>query len=84
MPVDASTGIMAHAIQLAIAPVFLLSGVAALSVVSCAKSISRQGRQASIPPDSNEQMMAGLFKTRTDHQIHRALLQAAWRCDRSV
>src|SRR5262245_34136562 len=33
MPADASTGIMAHAIQLAIAPVFLLSGVAALLAV---------------------------------------------------
>jgi hypothetical protein len=33
MPVDLSTGIMAHAIQLAIAPVFLLSGVAALLAV---------------------------------------------------
>lgn len=30
MPVDASTAIIAHAIQLAIAPVFLLTGVAAL------------------------------------------------------
>jgi hypothetical protein len=33
MPVDVGTGIMAHAIQLAIAPVFLLSGVAALLAV---------------------------------------------------
>jgi|SRR5215467_9831011 len=33
MPLDVSTGIMAHAIQLAIAPVFLLSGVAALLAV---------------------------------------------------
>jgi hypothetical protein len=33
MPVDATTGIMAHAIQLAIAPVFLISGVAALLAV---------------------------------------------------
>jgi hypothetical protein len=30
MPVDQSTGIIAHAIQLAIAPVFLLTGFAAL------------------------------------------------------
>src|SRR5205823_13323333 len=30
MPVDPSTGIIAHAIQLAIAPVFLLTGIAAL------------------------------------------------------
>jgi hypothetical protein len=30
MPIDPSTGIIAHAIQLAIAPVFLLTGVAGL------------------------------------------------------
>jgi Protein of unknown function (DUF2721) len=30
MPIDPSTGIIAHAIQLAIAPVFLLTGIAAL------------------------------------------------------
>jgi hypothetical protein len=33
MPVDVGSGIMAHAIQFAIAPVFLLSGVAALLAV---------------------------------------------------
>lgn len=33
MPVDVSGGLMAHPIQLAIAPVFLLSGVAALLAV---------------------------------------------------
>jgi hypothetical protein len=30
MPIDSSTGIIAHAIQLAIAPVFLLTGIAGL------------------------------------------------------
>ena len=30
MPIEPSTGIIAHAIQLAIAPVFLLTGVASL------------------------------------------------------
>ncbi|MDQ6618212.1 MAG: DUF2721 domain-containing protein [Pseudomonadota bacterium] len=30
MPIDAGTGLIAHAIQLAIAPVFLLTGIAAL------------------------------------------------------
>lgn len=30
MPIDSSTGLIAHAIQLAIAPVFLLTGVAGL------------------------------------------------------
>ena len=30
MPIDPSTGVIAHAIQLAIAPVFLLTGIAGL------------------------------------------------------
>jgi hypothetical protein len=33
MPIDASTGMIAHAIQLAVAPVFLLTGIAGLLAV---------------------------------------------------
>jgi hypothetical protein len=33
MPVDPATGVIAHAIQLAVAPVFLLTGIAALLAV---------------------------------------------------
>ena len=33
MPVDPGTGVIAHAIQLAVAPVFLMTGIAALLAV---------------------------------------------------
>ena len=52
MPVDLSTGVIAHAIQLSIAPVFLLTGIAGLLGVMATRlgRIIDRARGGALPP----------------------------------
>lgn len=81
MPMDVGTGIIAHAIQLAIAPVFLLTGIAALLGVMAA----RLGRVIDRARSLEQAWPGSDAKARARARAEIGILEQRWRvCSWSI